>query len=94
MGDLKILFQASGDRRMQNAYYNGWLRDHFIITAFFAPYGTIVECTLNAPGSWHDSFIAQNGGVYDKLDEVFHSSRGRCVIDAAFSLVCCLHQVQ
>ncbi len=42
-------------------------------------------CTLNAPGSWHDSFIAQNGGLYGKLDEVFESTGGKCAVDAAFS---------
>ncbi len=35
MDGLKILIQASGDRRMRNAYYNGWLHDHFIVKFFF-----------------------------------------------------------
>ncbi len=60
----------------------------------FAPSGTIVSCTLNAPGSWPDSFIAQNGGLYDKLDEVFHSTGGRCVVGAAFLQVCCPYLVK
>jgi hypothetical protein len=63
-----------------------WLYGHFVHAVFiFAPSGTIVVCTLNAPGSWHDSFIAQNGGLYGKLDEVFESTGGKCAVDAAFS---------
>jgi hypothetical protein len=80
---------------MQNAYYNGWLHDHFVNAVFvFVPSGTIVACTLHEPGSWHDSFIAQNGGLYDKLDEVFHSTGGRCVVDTAFSQVRCPYLVK
>ena len=44
---------------LQNAYYNGWMCSHYcsnIIT--FAPDGCILHAVLNAPGSWHDSNIA------------------------------------
>jgi hypothetical protein len=59
MDGLKIQIQASGDRKMQNAYYTGWLHDHFVNAVFvFVHSGSITVCTLNAPGSWHDSFIA------------------------------------
>jgi hypothetical protein len=56
---------------------------------FLAPSGTIVACTLHAPGSWHGIFISQNRNLYDKLDEIFNSTRGKCVIDAAFATVSC-----
>jgi hypothetical protein len=42
----------------------------------FAPSGIIVACTLNAPGSLHDSFIAQNGGLYDQSKAVFNTAGG------------------
>jgi len=65
---LKIPIQKSGDEEIQNAYYNGWLHSHFVGCIFvLPPSGLIVACTLNAPGSWHDSYIAKNGGLYDKL---------------------------
>jgi hypothetical protein len=34
----------------------------------FAPDGTIPAAVLNAPGSWHDSSIAEMGGLYSKLE--------------------------
>lgn len=59
MDGLKILIQTSGDRRTQNALYNGWLHDHFVNAVFvFTPSGTIVACTFNTPGSCQGSFIA------------------------------------
>jgi len=83
---LKIPIQKSGDEATQNAYYNGWLHSHFIGCIFvFAPSGVIVACILNAPGSWHDSYIAENGGLYDKLKSVYESTGGIAVVDSAFS---------
>jgi hypothetical protein len=68
MDGLKLLIQKSGDQSTQNVYYNGWLHDHFVGSVLaFVPSGKIVLCCLNAPGSWHDSFIAENGGIYNKL---------------------------
>jgi len=59
---LKIPIQKSGDEEIQNSYYNSWLHSHFVgCILVFAPSGVIVACTLNAPGSWHDSYIAKNG---------------------------------
>jgi len=86
MDGLKIPIQRSGDEFTQNAYYNGWLHAHFVgCVIAFAPSGIIVACTLNAPGSWHDSFIAQNGGLYDVLRAVFNTTGGKGVVDSAFS---------
>jgi hypothetical protein len=83
---LKIPIQKSGDEATQNAYYNGWLHSHFVGWNFvFAPSGVIVACTLNAPGSWHDSYIAENGGLYDKLKAVHETTGGITVVDTAFS---------
>jgi hypothetical protein len=52
--------------RLQNAYYNGWTCSHYcsnILT--FAPDGTAIHAILNAPGSWHDSNIAER--LYGQL---------------------------
>jgi hypothetical protein len=40
---------------------------------------------LNAPGSWHDSYIAASGKLYEKLKSVFDATGGIAVVDSAFS---------
>ncbi len=40
---------------------------------------------MNAPGSWHDSEIAANCKLYDKLQSVYDRTGGITVVDAAFS---------
>jgi hypothetical protein len=83
---LKIKIQKSGDEEIQNAYYNGWLHSHFVGCIFvFAPSGVIVRCTVNAPGSWHDSYITENGGLHETLRNVYSNTGGIAVVDSAFS---------
>jgi hypothetical protein len=61
---LKSQFRS---QEIQNASYNGWLHSHFVGCIFtLVPSGIIVSCTLNAAGSWHDSYIAENSGLYAK----------------------------
>lgn len=83
---LKIQIQASGDFLTQNRYYNGWTHGHYVGSVLvFAPNGTIVACAINAPGSMHDSSIAEWGGVYEKLQLMYDRYGVRCVVDSAFS---------
>ncbi len=87
---LKVPIERPGDYRTQNAYYNGWLHGHYIGCIFvFAPTGLVVAASVNNPGSWHDSFIAENSGTYNKLEDAFLLTGGICVVDAAFSLKRC-----
>jgi len=66
--------------------YNGWLHSHFVGCIFaFAPSGVIVTCTFNAPRSWHNSYITENGGLYTKSKSVYDSTGGIVVVDSAFS---------
>ncbi len=55
----------------------------------FVPLGVVVACALDAPGSWHDSEIAANCKLYDKLQSVYDRTGGIAVVDAAFSKKCC-----
>jgi hypothetical protein len=92
---LKIPIQKSGDEEFQNAFYNGWLHCHFIRYIFaFAPCGLIVACTLNAPGSWHDSIIAKSGGLYSKLQLIHERTGGIAVVDSAFLKKRCLFLIK
>jgi hypothetical protein len=86
MDGLKIKIEKSSDEETQNAYYNGWLHSHFVGCVYvFVPSGVVVASAVNAPGSWHDSEIATNCGLYDKLQSIFDSSGGKAVVDSAFS---------
>jgi hypothetical protein len=52
---------CSNDLDVQNAYYNGWCASHFTSNIFvFAPDGTIIHATINAPGSWHDAAVSRD----------------------------------
>ena len=51
----------------------------------FAPNGQIWIGTINAPGSWHDSTLADYG-VYDKMEDLYREHLCKVVIDFAFNL--------
>jgi hypothetical protein len=83
---LKTKIQKSGDEEIQNAYYNGWLHSHFVgCISVFAPSRVIVRCTVNAPRSWHDSYISEIGGLYETLRNVYSTTGRIAVVDSAFS---------
>ncbi|TDL21495.1 hypothetical protein BD410DRAFT_749630 [Rickenella mellea] len=63
---LNLLVQTSDDIEIENATYNGWLKEHFVSSVIvFSSQGAIISCNINAPGSWHDSRVAQP--IYLKL---------------------------
>jgi hypothetical protein len=84
---LFLRFERSISQRIQWMFYNGWLHGHFISNVFvFAVDGTIRICGLNAPGSMHDSTIADCTGVYDKLERVYEATGGKVIVESAFKL--------
>ncbi|KAF9228946.1 hypothetical protein BS17DRAFT_792928 [Gyrodon lividus] len=57
---LKLLVQTSDDIDIKNATFNGWLLEHFISSVLvFSSKGVVIAARTNAPGSWHDSRVAQ-----------------------------------
>jgi len=95
MDGLKLLVQSSGDDTEQNAYYNGWLHDHFVSCVYvFAPSGHIVAQSLNNPGSWHDSLVAMNGNIYNILEDVYGANGGKCIVDSAFNQKRCHYLIK
>ena len=83
---LKLYLQQSGDSIIQSCFYNGWKHDHFVTNIFaFAPNGSIIACTLNAPGTWHDSTLAHWGSMYSKLQKCWEEHRGKVLMDSAFA---------
>lgn len=73
---LKMYLGQEGDAVMKNMFYNGWKHDHYVRNVLIsAPYGMVIACSLNAPGTMHDSKIADWGNVYTKLQVVFYKNR-------------------
>ena len=73
---------------MQNYFYNGGTSNHYVSNLFpFAPDGTICVCVLDAPGSLHDSTVADFSGLYTLLTDVYDSNGGKVIMDSAFARV-------
>ena len=86
MDGLKIHLHASTDGAVQNRFYNGWLHSHFICSLFlFSPDGRVRATYFNAPGTMHDSTMAEWSGVCDALDGIYNQYRLRIVADSAFA---------
>ena len=82
------MIQSAGDDEEQNCYYNGWTCDHYVNAVLvFCPDGTIPICCYNVPETVHDSMVAIFGNVYNKLENIFQSCGGRCVVDSAFARI-------
>jgi hypothetical protein len=83
---LKLPFQSCDGLTDQSMYYNGWTHGHYITNLFvFGADGRIINCVMNVPGSVHDSTIANWGGTYTKLKEIYLRTKGVCCVDSAFS---------
>ena len=67
---LNFFWKKSTSKQKQNYYFNGWKHGHYINCIFvFCPDGKIALCLLNAPGTFHDSTMADYG-MYDGLQKV------------------------
>jgi hypothetical protein len=51
----------------------------------FAPNGKVIFTVFNAPGSVHDSTLAEWGCLYELLDYTYNRNGGQCVMDSAFA---------
>jgi DDE superfamily endonuclease len=82
---LKLYFQQCDGLDEQSMYYNGWKHDHFITNVLvFSVDGKMIATVMNAPGSLHDSTLAEWGGIYDKLEAVYDRTGAKCCVDSAF----------
>ena len=83
---LKLSIQQSGNWLKQNYFYNGWTHAHYVNSVFvFAPDGRIRLTTINCPGTWHDSTMADYG-IYSKLGDIHAEHNAAVVVDSAFNL--------
>ena len=82
---LKLMLEQAGDDDIQGMYYNAWTHDHYVTNVFvFSICGRIIAGVVNAPGCLHDSTLADWGGVYELLHEVYIRTGGICCVDSAF----------
>ena len=51
----------------------------------YTPDGKISLCLLNAPGTFHDSTIADYG-IYTGMEQVYRLTLGKVVVDSAFKI--------
>ena len=87
LNGLNLNIQSTKDDKVQSIFYNGWTHGHYVSNVFvFGMDGTIRICGLNAPGTMHDSTLADYGNVYEKLERVFIETGGKVVVDSAFRL--------
>jgi hypothetical protein len=80
----KMNIQAPTNDLKQSQFYNGWTHGHYVSNVFvFAPDGKIICCSLNAPGSFHDSTVS-DFGVYERLQFLYEEYSAKTVADSAF----------
>jgi len=85
MDGLKLSIQSASGFEEQGRYYNGWTHGHYVSAVIvFCPDETIPIVAYNCPDLVHDSMVAEWGGVYDKLEEVYERYGGKCTVDCAF----------
>ena len=83
---LKLLVEAPESYYEQERYYNGWKADHYVNCIFmFTVDGKIIIAILSAPGSFHDSTIA-DCGAYTSFERIYNDNWANLVIDSAFQI--------
>jgi len=83
---LKMTFESCDGLTKQSMYYNGWKSGHCISNLFvFSIDGRIIMCTVNAPGSEHDSTLADWCNMCEKLETIYNHTGGVCCLDLTFS---------
>jgi hypothetical protein len=88
MDGLKLMLEQSSDALIQEQFYNGWTRDHYVTSVMcFCPDGTIPIVFCNIPAAIHDSQVADYGDIYDKLELVYLQDSAKCTVDSAFGNV-------
>jgi len=84
----KMTFETCDGLTKQSMCCNGWKSGHYVSNLFvFSMDGRIIMSVVNAPGSVHDSTLADWGDVRGKLETIYQRTGGVCVADSAFSSV-------
>jgi hypothetical protein len=85
MDGLQLYLQQAGTGEIQEDFCNGLTHDHYVTSVFcFCPDGTIPIAFFNVPGSVYDSQVVELGRMYQKLEQVYKITGGKCCDDSAF----------
>lgn len=72
---LRLPLEESGDIVAQNNYYNGWVKKHNIVNVFiWGADGTLIGYGINFPGTYHDSHVCSDAGLYQAIRDKQHAS--------------------
>jgi DDE superfamily endonuclease len=83
---LKLQLERAGDKTTQNNFYNGWTHNHYVSNLFlFSPDGKIRACYINAPGTFHNSTMANMSKIDDLIDDIYAKMGSKIVVDSAFA---------
>ena len=75
----KLDTQENSDREKQNRDFNGWTHSNYRnLVMMWNPLGKIIDCCVNAPGTFHDSKITRWGNIYRHIEK----------LPAGFKVVC------
>ena len=70
----------------QEPFYNSWAAGCFVNCIFvFSVDGRIRICTINCPGSWHNSHNSDYK-AYTIIEQVFAEHRAKIVVDLVFKV--------
>ena len=83
---LRLPLEESSDEIQQNNYYNGWIKKHNIVNVFiWGADGTIIGYGINFPGTYHDSHVCADAGLYnairDKQDPALYLAGDAAFVD-------------
>jgi hypothetical protein len=85
MDGLKLYLQVARNPEIQEWFYDRWMHDHYVSSAFcFCPDGTVPIAFFNAHGCVHDSQVVEFGKIYVKMEDVYWRMGRKCCVNSAF----------
>jgi hypothetical protein len=82
---LKLMFERSVNKNIQGRFIVAGFMVATSITFLFSPQMDGFFWALNAPGSMHDSTLAQESGLYTILNEIHARLNVNCCMDSTFN---------
>ncbi len=85
---MKLYLQKSPEEKIKRCIIMAGKQIIYVTNVFvFVPDRTISIAFFNVLGSVLDRQVAKWGGIYDKLESVYKSNGGICIVDSAFGKI-------